>query len=205
LAFSSAGVVIILILLLKKTINNNFLQSILKYDFLFLILILPIWIYLALFKTNYDYYGLKKINKWTTGTLFYDKERLSNAIKLRKCEDFRTLDIEHPYIFSSISRKSNYVGDEAFNYFNKDVITESKISKNLYKTLKKRISNNQKIDSELLDDLYKKNVILIISEEFLNLFPADIYRFNLSNGDYLLLFLEKTSYTIFKNICLDKL
>jgi hypothetical protein len=205
LAFSSAGVVVILILLLKKTINNNFLQSILKYDFLFLILILPIWIYLALFKTNYDYYGLKKINKWTTGTLFYDKERLSNAIKLRKCEDFRTLDIEHPYIFSSISRKSNYMGDEAFNYFNKDVITESKISKNLLKTLKKRISNDQKIDSELLDDLYKKNVILIISEEFLNLFPADIYRFNLSNGDYLLLFLEKTSYTIFKNICLDKL
>lgn len=203
--FLLALLITIFITVISKTVKNNFIQSILKYDLLFLILILPAWSYLALYKTNYDFYALKKINKWTTGTLYYDKKRLDNAIKLRECEDFKILDIKHPFIFSSISRKSNFVGDQAFNYFNKEVIIKSKESKKILQILKNKKKNSEQIENIVLKKLYDERVILIIENEFLDSFNLEIDRYNLKNGDFLLIFLPKEELKNFKSNCLAKI
>ena len=57
----------------------------------------------------------------------------------------------------------------------------------------------------LLEKLYNEKVILIIEDEFLNSFNTEIDRYNLKNGDFLLIFLAKEKLKNFKLNCLAKI
>ena len=150
---------------------------------------------------TFDLYGLKTINKWTTGSLINDRERLQNAIKLKKCEDFLLLDIDHFFITSSISGKSNFMGNLLFNHFHKELIEENVKRSKLVLNIKNNIENENFIDNEIIEILYLKETVLITKNKNVKFFK-NIEILPISNNESLVIFFKKRNSNYLKR-CLE--
>jgi len=206
-AIISISILITLILVINF-LFKDFFKNIIKLNLLFFLLILPGTLALtnSHIKNTFDLYGFKKINKWTTGKLLFDKPRLVNAIKLKKCEDFLILDLKHNNMTSAISGKSNYIGNYHFNYFDKSLIIESNRRGAIARKAIKYMHEKQNFTNSIIEEFYKFNLILIINKKYLEQFPDDIIKYDLKNGDYLLIFLkEANKFKKFENTCLKKI
>ena len=107
---------------------------------------------------------------------------------------------------SAISRKSNYIGNYHFNYFDKSLIIESKRRTVIVKEAIKYIHEKKDVTNSTIEEFYKFNLILIINKKYLEQFPDDIIKYDLKNGDYLLIFLkEANKFKKFENTCLKKI
>ena len=107
---------------------------------------------------------------------------------------------------SAISRKSNYIGNYAFNYFDKSLIIESKRRHEIRKETSKMLYNKETLTQTIMDEFYNFDLILITDKKHLKQFPDDIIKYDLKNGDYLLIFLkEANKFKKFENTCLKKI
>ena len=87
----------------EKSANFSYIISI-----IFFLLLFPSTIY-TISKKNFDFYGLKTINKWKTGPLHKNKNRIDSAVLLQDCSDFVLLDPIGKSWSNLISGKSQYM------------------------------------------------------------------------------------------------
>ena len=73
----------------------------------------------------FDTYGLRTINKWTTGLVNHPK-RMENLVKLKNCNDFLFFSRLKPSYSSSIAEKSFYHRYVWFNHFNYQIAKTSR-------------------------------------------------------------------------------
>jgi len=71
-------------LILNKSVKFSYFSTL-----LFFLILTPgiMYLFVSAFK-HADFYAMKKINKWTMGSMRHDKERLDTALMLKKCNDF---------------------------------------------------------------------------------------------------------------------
>ena len=109
-------------LILNKSAKFSYLSTL-----LFFLILTPGIVYLFVSATKYtDFYAMKKINKWTMGSMRHDNERLDTALMLQKCDDFVLLDLKHKNWTSAIAGKSNYWGNSFANHLDKFLTKEIK-------------------------------------------------------------------------------
>ncbi|MDC0369994.1 hypothetical protein OAM71_00885 [Pelagibacteraceae bacterium] len=169
---------------------------------IFLISFLPTTVYLinSKIKNDFSLYSYKQINKWTMGELSNDKVRVQNLLYLRRnCDDFVFLDFKYPMeIANHTAYKSSFLGRIHFNYFDKELIIESKMRRKIFLEIKKSIELKKKINQEILDELFRYEVFLLLDDKQLMYFPKDLKKFNFKNGETLLIFSDTQDI---KNLC----
>ena len=204
----------ILINLIVNKINLNFFDKIIKekssnfsylISIIFFLLLFPSTIY-TISKKNFDFYGLKTINKWKTGPLYKNKNRIDSAVLLRDCDDFVLLDPIGKSWTNLISGKSQYMDFTrlGINLFSIKLHNIMKIRTPVYNDIVDSIKNDTLIKKETQNQLIKDNVVLLIKKENIKSFPKNIYKKTLNSSDVLVLFLDKQKIDRFNTTCTSK-
>jgi len=192
---------------LKKIILNESKEFSQISTIVFFIIIFPLVLYVLPLK-DFDYYGFKKINRWKTGPLNGHQDRLDSAVLLQKCPDFILFDPEIGRNWTNaISGKSQFVdyGELGINLLNVEIIDISNSRKIVYLDIKKALNHNKKISKDSIEILLKTGVVLIVSDNYNELFPENITRINLDNKDTLILFLNKDEENFFIEHCKQRI
>ena len=190
-------------LLYEKNVFSFFTKPSKKFFIIiFLLSLLPSISYLTYIKiTNeFSYYSYKKIGKWTLVKLNKDKSRIDNLIYLRSCDDFILLDLNYFPISNSISNKSSFGGGIHYNYFDKELILESKKRSKIIKNIKENINNKKQINTEDVNNLFDYEAFIILKNSEAKYFPKNINSFNFNNGEKLLIFSRRLDINNFCNL-----
>lgn len=194
LAVLLLSILLFIYLFIKKYHLNSFVLK--NYLLLFLIILLPIntYYFYKKLKNEFDYYSLVRINKWTTGDLVANNQRVSSSIALQKCNDFILLDVDgnnnSPSLkmTNHIAQKSNLFGGVHHSYFNYDLVRLYQDRNNIKESIDKSIKNEIIFNDEIVNFLINNKVIVIINKKNINLIPIKFFRKNLYKDDYLVFF-----------------
>jgi len=171
---------------------------------IFFLIIVPGSLYMASKKIiNFDYYGFKKINRWTTNSLFptdstlnfskfENKKLLDFLVDLRKCKDFILFD---PIRFSQVNNiayKSRLKSEVSKSLFGKEYsIDKIRYYKKMYE-LEERIKINFK-ESEYLSDkdlkqLEELKAVVLISKDKEGLILKKYVKYVIDSSNLLIFF-----------------
>ena len=148
-----------------------------------------------------DLYALKRINKWTMGSMKHDNVRLDTAVMLQKCDDFVLLDLKHTIWTSAIAGKSNYWGSVVFNHMDPTIYRLVKKRKGVIFSIADSLKKKQQLNARDKEELLKTGVVLIINDNKREFFPDDITTIDIKNSDTLLLFLNNDKRSSFLTSC----
>lgn len=172
----------------------------------FFLMLSPIILYLGFkkFETNFNFYSLKKLNKWSFPTSL-SKEQIDIALNLQNCKDFI---LYYPgggsgdQFIRTIAGKSRFLGHPIMNVYDTDylieVIKRSKISSKIENQLKNS-------DNISLEDLKDYKMILLIEKKYKKKFSKKFAVDEISKNYYLLYLLEENEIIKFKQKCLKKI
>jgi hypothetical protein len=194
LATMLLSILLFIYLFIKKYNFNSFFLK--NHLLLFLIILLPIHTYYFYkkLKNEFDYYSLVRINKWTTGDLVGNNQRVGSSIALQKCNDFILLDVDGNNngpslkMTNHIAQKSNLFGGIHHSYFNYDLVRLYQDRNNMRDVIEKSIKDKKMFNHDIVNFLIKNKVIVIINKKNIDLIPPKIFRKNLYKNDYLVFF-----------------
>lgn len=184
----------------KKQNNFRFNKNIL---FLFFLLIIaPTIAYLSFqrFDKNFNLESFKEIRKWTLGYNNISKNKIKLALKVKNCEDFiliplieniKTKKLQPDFFFLSISGKSRFVPHPVLNNLNLEYINEIEKRKKLMSNFFQKVHSGQTISSNLADNLKKYDLVFIVEDKYLPLFPSKITKYNIQGENFMLLMKEQ--------------
>ena len=176
----------------------------------FFLLLLPGVLYssVKIYKNGFNSYAIKKSNRWRTGPLKGNNDRMDSLVELRKCNDFVLWDhdIGEPWS-NDIAGKSQFMdyGGRAINMMSKYIIDvhleRGNIWRDMERALKRGISPSQMTVNYLLHT----GVVMIVKDENSKIFPKKIEKVNLKNTDTLVLFLQNEKKEDFYKNCINKI
>ena len=187
---------------IKKLILNKSLKFSYLSTLLFFLILTPgiTYLFIGGFK-HVDLYALKRINKWTMGSMAHDNVRLDTALMLQKCDDFVLLDLKHRTWTSAIAGKSNYWGNVFFNHMDPTIYRLVKKRTNILLSIEGSLEKKQQLNARDKEELLKTGVVLIINDNKREFFPDDITTIDIKNSDTLLLFLNNDKRSSFLTSC----